>query len=91
MDMEARNPIAAQVARARAAMATLEGADQARVDEAVTAIAWAIYKPSNARELAELAVADTGLGNVADKVVKNQRKTFGARPDARPHRRDHRG
>jgi sulfoacetaldehyde dehydrogenase len=47
----------------------------------VTALAWAIYEPGRARELAELAVADTGIGNVADKVVKNQRKTFGALRD----------
>ena len=38
-------PIAAQIARARAAMATLKGASQERIDEAVTALAWAVYKP----------------------------------------------
>jgi len=74
-------PIAAQIARARAAMATLKGASQARIDEAVTALAWAIYKPSSAHALAELAVADTGLGNVPDKVTKNTCKTFGALRD----------
>ncbi|MDH3665369.1 MAG: aldehyde dehydrogenase family protein [Paracoccaceae bacterium] len=74
-------PIAEQIARARAAMATLKGASQARIDEAVTAIAWAIYKPEHARELAELAVEDTGLGNVPDKITKNTRKTFGALRD----------
>ena len=73
--------IAAQVARGRAAMACLTGASQARVDEAVTAIAWAIFKPENALGLAKLAVADTGLGNVPDKVTKNTRKTFGALRD----------
>jgi sulfoacetaldehyde dehydrogenase len=78
----AGNPaIAAQVARARAAMACLRDAPQERVDEAVTALAWAIYKPGHARELAELAVADTGLGNVPDKITKNTRKTFGALRD----------
>ena len=45
-------------------MTSLAGAGQARVDEAVTALAWSLYKPANARELAERAVADTGLGNV---------------------------
>ena len=73
--------IATQVTRARAAMATLKGASQARVDEAVTALAWAIHKPEHARELAELAVAGTGLGNVPDKIAKNTRKTFGALRD----------
>jgi len=74
-------PIAAQITRARAAMATLKGASQARIDEAVTALAWAIYKPEHASELAKLAVADTGLGNIPDKITKNTRKTFGALRD----------
>ena len=73
--------IAAIVARARAAQALFATADQARVDEAVTGLAWALYEPSRAKELAELAVADTGLGNVADKIVKKQRKTFGTLRD----------
>lgn len=69
------------VRRARAAMAVFANADQARVDEAVTALAWSLYKPEHARELAEAGVRDTGLGNVADKIVKNQRKTFGTLRD----------
>ncbi len=73
--------IAGLVQRARAAMSRFESSDQARVDEAVIALAWSIYKPDHAKELAEMAVQDTGLGNVADKVVKNQRKTFGTLRD----------
>ncbi len=69
------------VTRARAAMAEIAGADQARVDEIVTAVAWSLYKPENARMLAELSVRDTGIGNVDDKIIKNQRKTFGALRD----------
>ena len=73
--------VAGLVERARAAMDAYENHDQARVDEAVTALAWSIYKPENARALAELAVEDTGLGNVESKVVKNTRKTFGTLRD----------
>ncbi|MCZ6589368.1 MAG: sulfoacetaldehyde dehydrogenase, partial [Alphaproteobacteria bacterium] len=62
-------------------MAVFANADQARVDEAVTALAWSIYRPDHARALAEAAVRDTGLGNVADKTAKNQRKTFGTLRD----------
>jgi sulfoacetaldehyde dehydrogenase len=69
------------IGRGRLAMRALAGASQARVDEAVAALAWSVYKPENARALAELAVADTGLGNVADKITKNQRKTFGTLRD----------
>ncbi|WP_454020759.1 acylating sulfoacetaldehyde dehydrogenase [Azospirillum sp. Marseille-Q6669] len=73
--------VAALVARARAAQRAFADATQERVDDAVAALAWAIYEPGRARALAELAVADTGLGNVADKVTKNQRKTFGTLRD----------
>jgi len=69
------------VQRARAAMESFAKADQARVDEAVTALAWSLYKPEHAKELAALAVADTGLGNVPDKIIKKQRKTFGTLRD----------
>jgi sulfoacetaldehyde dehydrogenase len=69
------------VRRARAAMAAFADADQARVDEAVTALAWSLYNPAHARELAELAVKDTQLGNVPDKITKKQRKTFGTLRD----------
>ena len=73
--------VAGLVERARAAMDAYENDDQARVDEAVTALAWSVYKPEHARALAELAVADTGLGNVESKIVKNTRKTFGTLRD----------
>jgi len=73
--------IAGLVAKARTAMASFESANQSQVDEAVTALAWSIYEPGRARALAELAVADTGLGDVESKVIKNQRKTFGCLRD----------
>ena len=69
------------VRRARAAMTAFADADQARVDEAVTALAWSLYNPAHAKELAELAVKDTQLGNVPDKITKKQRKTFGTLRD----------
>lgn len=69
------------VRRGRAAMAAFASADQARVDEAVTALAWSLYNPAHAKELAELAVKDTQLGNVPDKITKKQRKTFGTLRD----------
>jgi sulfoacetaldehyde dehydrogenase len=73
--------VAQLIERARDALQQFADADQERVDEAVTAIAWSLYKPENAQYLAEQAVADTGIGNVADKVIKNQRKTFGTLRD----------
>ncbi|MCP4328637.1 MAG: aldehyde dehydrogenase family protein [Alphaproteobacteria bacterium] len=62
-------------------MATFADSDQVTVDDAVAALAWSIYEPARARELAELAVTETGLGNIADKIAKNRRKTFGTLRD----------
>jgi sulfoacetaldehyde dehydrogenase len=77
--------IAELVVKARAAMARygadIEAHGQPRIDEAVTALAWSIYKPDNARRLAEIAVEVTGIGEVESKVIKNQRKTFGTLRD----------
>ena len=73
----ATGPIAELVARARAAQRTYETWTQEQVDMAVTAAGWAIIEPGRNRELAELAVADTGVGNVDDKIRKNHRKTLG--------------
>lgn len=69
--------VAPLVARARAAQAIADGYDQARIDELVSAAAWAILEPGRNRALAELAVRDTGIGDVEDKILKNHRKTLG--------------
>ncbi len=69
------------VGRARAAQRAFENASQERTDDAVRALAWSLYKPEHAHEIAELAVQDTGLGNVQDKIMKKQRKTFGTLRD----------
>lgn len=79
--------IATLVSRARTAQAAFEtGADQARYDRAALAAAWALMEPGRNRALAELAVATTGLGNVADKISKNHRKTLGLLRDIRDAR-----
>ena len=75
--LAAKEIVSELLARARAAQQVYEGYDQMRVDEVVTAAGWAIVKPENNRRLAELAVHDTGLGNVPDKLAKNERKTMG--------------
>ena len=65
------------IARARAAQAAIVHYSQAQLDELVTAAGWAIMEPARNKMLAEIAVRDTGLGNVADKINKNHRKTLG--------------
>lgn len=78
--------IGALVRRARVAQAAFEQYTQRQVDDVVDAVAWAIVEPGRARELAELAVRDTGLGNVDDKFVKNRRKTMGTLRDLQDSR-----
>ncbi len=79
------DPIAeldAIIARARAAQKAYEAnGSQTRYDRAAQAAAWAIMEPRRNRELAELAVRTTGLGNVPDKITKNHRKTLGLMRD----------
>ena len=70
------------IAKAKAAQKAFEeGADQDRFDRAAEAVAWALMEPSRNKSLAEFAVAETGIGNVADKIKKNHRKTLGLLQD----------
>lgn len=70
------------VARARKAQQGYAlAATQARYDQAALAAAWALMEPSRNKALSELAVKTTGLGNVADKIQKNHRKTLGVLRD----------
>lgn len=73
----AAQTVAGLVARARRAQAAIAKHTQAQLDELVTAAGWAIMEPSRNRMLAAIAVRDTGLGDVADKIDKNHRKTLG--------------
>lgn len=73
----AADAVAALVSRARAAQQIYGRYSQVRFDEAVAAAGWAIMQPARNRTLAEIAVRDTGLGTVADKIDKNHRKTLG--------------
>ena len=65
------------IRKARAAQREYEHYSQQQVDDIVTAAGWAIMHPAHNRNLAEMAVHDTGLGNVDDKILKNHRKTLG--------------
>ena len=66
------------VDRARKAQQNYEASGtQEKFDRAAQAAAWALMKPARNAELAAFAVAETGLGNSADKIAKNHRKTLG--------------
>ncbi len=57
------------IRNARKALAEFNGLDQLEVDRVVAAMTRAGV--ANERKLAEMAVEETGIGNVEDKVVKN--------------------
>ena len=76
-ESSAASHVAELVSRARAAQAIADRWSQQQADEAATAAGWAIVEPERNRALAELAVRDTGIGNVPDKIAKNRRKTMG--------------
>ena len=66
------------IARAHKAQLALEAnGSQARYDQAAQAVGLAIMEHARNRDLAELSVQTTGLGNVADKITKNHCKTHG--------------
>jgi len=69
------------VARARAAQVSIEHWDQQQVDDAVTAIAYAVTRPNVVETLSTLAADQSGLGNAADKATKIMRKTLGTLSD----------
>ena len=71
MNTSTVSPVVDLIARARSAQRVLNAYTQQQVDLLTQAVAWAILEPRRNRELAELAVADTGLGDVEDKVKKN--------------------
>src|SRR5437879_1399300 len=83
LDDETVRAVGAIVDRARIAQRSVDRWTQEQADQAVTAAGWAIVHPEHNRLLAETAVRDTGLGNVADKMAKNRRKTIGLLDDLR--------
>jgi len=79
--VDSRAVVAELIERARRAQLAVRNYTQEQANQLVTAVAWACYKRANAERLARLAIEDTGLGRYEDKVIKNQRKTFGTLRD----------
>ena len=79
------NEIAAideMVAAARVAQDADEAkGSQALFDSACQAVAWVLMEPGRNKMLAEMAVAETGLGRIEDKIRKNHNKTLGLMRD----------
>ena len=85
--MPATNNLGARVdeviARARQAQAVFATASQREIDLACLAAAAPLFHPADNRRLSEMAVAETQLGNIEDKIRKNTRKTLGLLRDIR--------
>ena len=70
MEFDSKAYIGEYIERARKAQAEFEKMSQEEVDLAVKTIAKVVY--DNAEYLAEIAVEETGMGNVPDKIAKNK-------------------
>lgn len=81
MDIQAT--IRELVDRARAAQKVAACFSQEEVDRVCTAAAWEVYCDGNIKKLAELAVSETGMGLVEDKVLKHKNKVMGVIDDVR--------
>ncbi|MFI6321622.1 aldehyde dehydrogenase family protein [Nonomuraea sp. NPDC050556] len=71
----------AMLDRARAAQREVERWPQHRVDSMVAAAGWQVYETGNARQLAELAHAETGLGDPEHLYALHRRRVLGAMRD----------
>ena len=67
--------------KARKAFKEFEFESQERVDEICAAVGWELSKEETAKELAHLAVSESGIGVYEDKVHKVQNKTRGMMRD----------
>ena len=77
MNTQKNTKIEKLVRDARDAQEKINQYSQEQVDELILAVAWEVIQPENNQELSEMAVNQTGLGNVEDKKRKNSRKTIG--------------
>ena len=64
-------------ARARKAFQEIEFWPQDKVDMMVQAVAWELIRPEVREKLGTLAVEESGIGVIADKVAKIRNKTYG--------------
>lgn len=72
MEMNSKAYIDEYIERARKAQKEYEQFSQEQIDEVVMTIAKVVH--DNAEYLAEISVAETGMGIVADKIAKNKGK-----------------
>lgn len=70
-----------QLALARKAQEAVMHYTQEQIDEVCLAIGWEVYEDANIAKLAQMAVEETGFGNVPSKILKHKRKVGGVLHD----------
>ncbi|MCL2832518.1 MAG: aldehyde dehydrogenase family protein [Treponema sp.] len=70
------------IKKARAAQEKIADYTQEQIDDVCRAVAWQVYKDDNIAQLAKLAVEETGMGKVEDKITKHKNKVLGIIVDA---------
>ena len=71
------------IRQARVAQTVAATYTQEQIDTLCYAIGWSMYKDENITRLAELAVEETGMGIVGDKIKKHRSKVMGVMNDIR--------
>lgn len=79
--MNSKEIIASYVSKAREASLQVQHYTQEQIDEVCVAIGWEVYNDQNIQELAALAVEETKMGNVNDKIMKHKNKVLGVLKD----------
>lgn len=79
--VDSKQIIASYIEKARAAQALVNHYTQEQIDEVCVAIGWEVYNDHNIEQLATLAVEETRMGNVKDKILKHKNKVLGVLKD----------
>ncbi len=65
------------VKKAQIAQAQIAHYSQQQIDDLCLSVGWEVINDANIKILAEMAVNETGMGNVADKIAKHKGKVLG--------------
>ena len=79
--MSSKEYVSSYVKRAKAAQKQIQFYTQEQIDEVCVAIGWEVYNDQNIEILAKLAVEETKMGNVQDKITKHKNKVLGVLKD----------
>ena len=79
--MSTKEYVSSYVKRAKAAQQQIQSYTQEQIDEVCVAIGWEVYNDQNIEILAKMAVEETKMGNVQDKITKHKNKVLGVLKD----------